>query len=116
MKLLLYWDWIKEEARRIKSDGCSNVPDFHVDACWEHDLSYWYAKCPRSAYKHYCDGVGLYWSVADSLSRGEADAQFRRRHQERSVFGKGSPMALWRWAGVRLGGWKPWSNHRKVRS
>lgn len=63
-------------------NGCTGVPEFYRDCCIQHDIDY-----------H--DKV---------ISRAEADARFRRCIQEHSPFGKASPMALWRWAGVRLFG------------
>ena len=111
-KKALYWTWIRKEAAKIKSDGCSGVPDFHLDCCLQHDLSYVYGKCPRSAYHHYCDDVGLYWEVADSISKREADATFRKCNQALSPFGKLSPMSWWRWAGVRIFGKGIWAKKK----
>jgi hypothetical protein len=56
-KKLLYWDWVDREAAAIDSDGCSCVPDFYLKCCKVHDLAYYYATDPRTAYRHYRDGV-----------------------------------------------------------
>jgi len=66
--------------------GCTGVPDFYKSCCDDHD-------------EHYS---------AHDVTRAEADAEFRRCIQGKSPLGKCSPMALWRWAGVRLLGRHAW--------
>jgi hypothetical protein len=106
--MLSYEEWIKEEALKIKSDGCSKVPDFNKICCLEHDLAYHYGKDPKDAYH---EG----WEKAQKVKRGYPDAEFRRCNQEKSKLKIGSPLAAWRWVGVRLGGWNAWRKHRKER-
>ena len=104
-----YWTWVRAEASLIKSDGCSKVADIHKDCCYEHDLAYHYGRDPRASY------AIKSWSLAAKISRSEADARFRKCNQELSSLGKASPLAGWRWLGLRVGGWLAWRNHRKVR-
>ena len=104
-----YEEWVKYEASVIKSDGCSKVTDIHKFCCLEHDLAYYYGRNPKHAFV-----VG--WDKAQKVTRGDADTAFRRCNQYFSEFKLYSPMALWRWVGVRVGGWNAWNKHRKVRS
>lgn len=83
-----YWEQIKAKAEELKSDGCSHVTQAFQQCCHEHDCHY------RLGTR--CDGT--------PITRREADARFRQCMQMRSRFGKASPMAWWRWAGVRLFG------------
>lgn len=91
-----YLAWVRQEAKRMKSDGCTGVADAHVDCCYEHDLAYRTGKDPRSAFRNG-------WQDAPILPRSEADARLRRCIQDESPFGVLSPMSWVRWAGVRLG-------------
>ena len=101
-----YYKWITAEAQKIVSDGCTGVPDFHLHCCYEHDLAYYYGKCPRDAYR-----LGS-WTKGVPLKRATADKRFRECIQKQSRLGKLSPMSWWRWMGVRLGGGKIWNKHR----
>jgi hypothetical protein len=85
---------------------------FHVECCFEHDLGYYYAKDPRDAYLRELTGSLTPWQDAKPIDRATVDARFRRCHQNRSVFGHWSPMALYRWVGVRVGGQRRWDAHR----
>lgn len=87
-----YWTRVRVRAWSLGTDHCSGVPDFYSDCCDEHDIAY------RTGAT--VDG--------ETLTRAEADARFRRCIQSRSWLGWFSPMALWRWAGVRLGGGSSW--------
>lgn len=91
-----YWTTIRAIAQEMHSDGCSGVPDFYIDACYEHDYHYRYAET-------------LY---GFPVTRVEADARFRQVIQARSRFGRFSPMAAWRWVGLRLFGERAWETHR----
>lgn len=33
-----YWDQVRTKARELNSDGCTGVPEFKQDACFEHDI------------------------------------------------------------------------------
>lgn len=87
-----YRQRVRLVAKALGSDGCSGVPNFYLDACLEHDAHYRLGKT--------LDGV--------PITRAQADATFRSRIQSMSPFGVASPMALWRWAGVRLFGGSSW--------
>jgi hypothetical protein len=103
-----YIDWVKEEAVKINSDGCSNVSEWHRECCLEHDLGYYYGRDPHHAYR-----VG--WVDADRIDRGTVDQRFLNCMQAASPLHKLSPRSAVRWLGVRVGGWKAWHSHRKLR-
>ena len=88
-----YWARVRRAAKALDSDGCTGVPDIHLDCCYEHDI----------AYSTGCD-VNL-----EPLTRRQADADFRRCLQARSWLGVFSPMAWWRWAAVRVCGRGIWA-------
>ena len=79
--------------RFTRSDGCSGVPDFHRNGCVIHD--FWY-RTHRNL-----DGT--------PISKRQADAGLRAYIMSRSWFGIASPMAWWRYAGVRLLADRAWS-------
>lgn len=117
-KKYLYWDWVRSEATLIDTDGCSGVSGFRLDCCLEHDLGYYYGRDPRDAYRHYIEIDGVpedYWSQAAKIDRKTVDARFRKCNQVKSKCGRWSPMALWRWIGVRIGGKKSWDEYRLER-
>lgn len=87
-----YWEAVRTRARELDSDGCSHVPDFHVDACYEHDIAY-------RTHKN-LDGT--------SITKADADARFRGRIQEMSALGAFSPMSWWRWFAVHQWGQSAW--------
>jgi hypothetical protein len=101
----MYMAWVREEAREINSDGCSVVPDFFLDCCRIHDLAYYYAKDPRSAYE-----IGD-WGLADPIDQKGADALLKCCIQSKSRLGKWSPMAWWRYWALREFGAKAWHSH-----
>lgn len=108
----LYWDWVESESALIKTDGCSKVSGAYRKCCWQHDLSYYYAADPVSAYLHWRRNTPDYWRVATPLTKGAADASLRRCIQSESALGFFSPVALWRWLGVRVGASTAWASHR----
>lgn len=81
-----YWALVRQRAKELGSDGCTGVVDFYLDCCLEHDI----------AYRTKADIYGL------SRTNREADRDFRYCVQSRSPFGVLSPMAWWRWAGLRI--------------
>ncbi len=107
--------WVRKEAEKIQSDGCSCVPDFYKDCCLIHDLSYYYAKSPYSAYEQYrtltppenehC------WHYAAAITQKDADGYLKACIRARSKLGKWSPMALWRYWALREFGAKAWHSH-----
>ena len=84
---LEYWTAIRAWAEELKSDGCSFVIDFRRDTCLEHDC-------------HWRSGHTLF---GDPISLVEANQVFREAIQDRSRFGRYSPMAAIRFLGVSLG-------------
>lgn len=107
-----YWEWVRSEAALIDTDGCSAVSGLDVECCFEHDLGYYYAKDPRDAYRESRYTGSYTWVDADPITRGEVDRRFRVCLQNNSKFGRWSPMAIWRWLGVRVGGQAAWDKHR----
>jgi hypothetical protein len=113
-----YIHWLRAEATLIDTDGCSAVSGLKVECCYEHDLSYFYAKDPREAYRRRngaLPGSSLVWSNTPPITFEETNRRFRKCLQARSKLGRYSPMALWRWAGVA---WFPasrasWDAHRQ---
>ena len=87
-----YWLSIREKALALKSDGCTGVPDFYLDACLEHDVHY------RT--HHWLDGEPIF--------KSEADERLRRVIQARSFLGIFSPLSWWRWAAVKCFGGTAW--------
>lgn len=83
-----YWDLVYAKAAELSSDGCSYVTEAFHQCCLEHDI-------------HYRTGRRL---NVKPITRRQADQRFRECMQMRSRFGKFSPMAWWRWAGVRIFG------------
>lgn len=95
----LYREWVRAEAAKVKSDGCSHALEVARDCCLEHDLGYYYGRDPRSAIK-----VG--WELAERVDRSFVDHRFRDCNPN---------ILRYRWWGVRIGGWNPWRKHRKLR-
>ena len=91
-----YWRLVRQRGHDLDADGCTGVPDFFLDACIEHDT-------------HYRTHT---WLDGSPIFRSEADERFRRVMQSRSVLGPCSPMAWWRWAGVRLMGRWAWAGDK----
>ena len=87
-----YIERVRRAAQALGSDGCSVVPDFYVDGCYEHDVHY------RT--HQTLDGR--------PITRRRADCWFRQRIQEMSWFGRFSPMSWWRWVAVRWAGESAW--------
>lgn len=83
-----YWDAIRRRAAELASDGCTLVADFYLDACLEHDV-------------HWRTGRTLDGAL---ISTRQANLRFRYVIQNRSPFGRLSPMSWWRWAGVSIAG------------
>lgn len=113
MTVMRYWTFIENEAALIKTDGCSNVTGAYRRHCRVHDLSYYYARDPVAAYRLYAAGDLNYWLNAKALTKGEADAAFRRGMQSDSPAGFFSPLAITRWLGLKVGGGAAWESHRQ---
>jgi hypothetical protein len=83
-----YWVLVRRKAKELGSDGCTGVADFYLDACYEHDI-HWRTSHTLTGYP---------------ISTRQANMRFRWVIQDRSPFGKLSPMSWWRWIGVTIGG------------
>lgn len=81
-----YWNKIQRAAVERGSDGCTAVPDIHVECCWQHDIE-WSGRM--------VDGT--------PISRADANRRFRECIQSRSKLGRFSPMSWWRFGGVWIG-------------
>lgn len=92
-----YWRLVEQWAHQCQSDGCTGVPDFYIEACWEHDY-------------HYRYGVTLF---GEPISFQEANLRFRQAIQMRSRLRWFSPISWERWLGVREFGKSIWDGHRK---
>lgn len=86
---------VRINARRLSSDGCTGVPNIYVLACYDHDI----------AYRTHEDVFG------GPLTREQADLRFKWALQHESPLGRLSPMAWWRWQGVRLAGQHAWDTY-----
>lgn len=99
-----YWKFIEDEAKAIKSDGCTGVSEWHQPCCFEHDLACYWKKDPRSAYAFYtAEENGPYWSMAAPMSRREADYMFAVCNFQWSPTKGGKVRSAVRFLGVRLG-------------
>lgn len=76
----------------IESDGCTGVPDFYKRCCIFHD--FWY--------RTHVD------FDLNPITKKEADRRLSLCIQSRSFMGKISPMAWWRYWGVRFFGGRAW--------
>lgn len=76
-----YWRTVRSKAKKLKSDGCTGVPDFYLECCLEHDIHY------RTHKK--MDGT--------RITKAQADKTLKECIQSRSIFGRYSPMAWWRY-------------------
>ena len=79
----------------IKGDGCSGVPDFYRNGCVIHDWGY----------RTHRDFKGNY------VSQNQVDNWIKKYIQSKSLFGKFSPMAAWRYLALKnIFGNKAWNN------
>jgi hypothetical protein len=88
-----YWVWVRRQAALVESDGCTRVPDWCVDYCYEHDLAYRTHKDPRDAWR-----VG--WANAKPIKKRVADRRLGMRYLRRGNL----VLALTRWLGPTIGG------------
>lgn len=84
----------------IKSDGCTDVPDFYVEECIKHDFYY----------RTHHDFSGRL------IRKKDADIRFRRGIQNKSNLGVMSPISWERWLGVALFGTKAWERKSSCHS
>jgi hypothetical protein len=79
-----YWYLVRQIAATLNSDGCSGVPEFHSDCCLEHDI-------------HWRTGRTI---DGEAITDMQANRRFWYCNAVKSRFGRWSPMAAWRFAGV----------------
>jgi hypothetical protein len=89
-----YREHIRKLAIDLGSDGCSWVPDFYLDACYEHDVHF-------RTHKTY---------AGDPITFDESNHWFGERIKSSSIFGRWSPMAWWRERGVSKFGRGAWED------
>ena len=92
-----YWKKVAHKAIDLESDGCTGVPDFYIECCYEHDIHYRTHKTLEG----------------QDITRAEADKQLRECIQSKSKLGIFNPMSWWRWLGVRLGAKTAWEKENK---
>ena len=83
----------------LNSDGCTLVIDWYLPGCYEHDIGYETGHDPRGY----------------PVTRATVDQRFRWYIQHHSLFDGWSPMAVWRWFGVRLGGYFVWDPEAQLK-
>jgi hypothetical protein len=105
-----YWGLIEMKARQEHSDGCSAVADWYVEACWEHDLHYLTGR--RQTLVYDWDSGDYSLVDRDSISRRWADRRFQAVIRGLSRLARWSPLAVWRFWGVRIGGQAGWNRYR----
>jgi len=101
-----YWRAVERRAKQINADGCSLVRFLYWKrraparlCCLQHDVEY-----------H--DGATV---EGDPVTRRQADQRLRRCVQEWSWLRRASPLAVIRWLGVRIGGWRRWRRALQAR-
>lgn len=114
---VLYQAWVESEAALIVSDGCTGVSGFRRECCLEHDLAFYYARNPRTAYMGWVDHGDreLAWEEAAPITFEEANSDFKRCHARASKLGSFwwlNPVNLWRWRGVVRFSKRAWNAHR----
>ena len=97
-----YLTWLRAEASEIDADGCTGVTGARRECCRQHDVEFFYGKDAHHAYRLMKRGVSDYWQQANPIDFDTANAKFRRCLQARSCFGQYSPLAIWRWLGVKF--------------
>jgi len=108
-----YLTWIHAQAAEINADGCTGVTGFKLECCEQHDVEGYYGKDAHDAYRLHKSGSAWPWSEAKPITFEQWNAKFRRCLQARSKLGRYSPMAWWRWIGVRVGARRAWNEHRQ---
>lgn len=99
----LYVEWIKSEAQKINSDGCTAVSEWNKWCCFEHDLGCHYKKDPRKAFELYLYGLSDVWAMAPEMSRREADKRFAKCNLSNARDLVGFVRTGIRYIGVRIG-------------
>ena len=89
-----YREKVRRAAQALNSDGCTMVPEFFQDSCFDHDIHY------RTHQ----------WLDGTDIMKDEADRTFRQHIQATSLFGRWSPLAYWRYCAVQWFGGRSWEH------
>lgn len=106
-QIAAYYAWCTAEAKKINSDGCTAVSEWHQQCCFEHDLGIHYKKDPRAAFALAIQGIPNPWDLAPELSRREDDKRFAECNFKFSKSWKDKLRTGVRYIGVRLGAFWP---------
>lgn len=115
---LSYWPFIHEVAVAIRSDGCSGpATNAFYPGCEEHDVQYFFGTDAREAYQLWSaarsdeiEGKGRAltvfqaMSISQTITREQADRDFKLYIRAQSRAGRWSPVAWWRY--LVLAKWK----------
>lgn len=99
----IYYTWIRLEAAKVHSDGCTGVSEWHQECCFEHDLGCLYSRDPKEAFRLFQAGNLEPWVFAEEISRSEVDKRFALCNFTLSSGGWGYTRALVRYWGSRIG-------------
>ena len=87
---------VESKCAALGCDGCTGVPDFFLMGCLEHDIAYRTGRDP----------------FGKPITKREADERLKWYIQNHSVFGRLSPLAMWRWWFVRTFVSKAWRGNK----
>lgn len=114
----IYWPLVKQAAKAMvpPTDGCTGVPDWYVEACWEHDLHYRYGR--KLLLLHFVkDEKNQYrLELGEKITQHWADTRLKQSIRSLSWLAYLSPVACWRWFGLsKVGlGRSGWERHRSL--
>lgn len=93
-----YKAWLRAEAEKVNSDGCTLVSEWNQICCFEHDLATRKHKNPQQAFERGS------WEAADDMTWPQADKAFWRCNRAgKGIWGR--LRADLRWLGVSLRTW-----------
>jgi hypothetical protein len=99
-----YKRWVRAEAVKIKSDGCTASLEIKRECCYEHDLGYYYGRDPRDAFDLFKKGHSQAWENAKKIGKVKLDIRL------------GNCSKLYhRTLGTLIGGWGIWRRKRQER-
>ncbi len=103
------WEWIRQEARRLGTDGCTGGREVYEDACYLHDVCYRTHTLPVVVgTERLGEGIDEPRVCYVKLDREEADWAFAEVIRRMSPAGRWSPLAAARHLVVRLMGYWAW--------
>lgn len=101
-RVLLYKDFIRQEAALIHADGCTGVTNWNGICCLQHDLEFFHARSSVGAYNRYVAGIPDYWQQSDAVTFEQANAHFKACNFRESRFGYLNPFAWIRYVARRF--------------